>query len=439
MSDDPRTRLRRRLGADARVGLARVWARAKQIVTTDPTNSDDDDRIVDAAAERELARHAGELKGGVAKVAQLIAYTGRGAPDELRALWDAAPAAASAAIAQVIEAELGAPPERLFATWDPVPIAAASLGQVHAATDADGRALAVKVQYPDIAEALTADVASDGFVRRLAGLPLGAALSPSALAVIRAAIVGELDYRAEADALERAAAAWAGDPVIAIPWVDRARSSRRVLTMERAPGLPLAELPADDRALHAEVALAIVRFAWGSPLCHGFFNADPNPGNYLVAPGDRQGGEPTRVWFLDFGCTVELDDALADSDRAIWHGILDDDPFTGAEKFRMALSATGLLRKTSSLSTVIHRDWERAVAAPFRSTEAFAWDRAYASELTTATLDVLAAGGLELPPALALLWRQRMGVASVLGMLEPRAPFRRALAETLGTGRKALR
>ena len=326
MSDDPRTRLRRRLGADARVGLARVWARAKQIVTTDPTNSDDDDRIVDAAAERELARHAGELKGGVAKVAQLIAYTGRGAPDELRALWDAAPAAASAAIAQVIEAELGAPPERLFATWDPVPIAAASLGQVHAATDADGRALAVKVQYPDIAEALTADVASDGFVRRLAGLPLGAALSPSALAVIRAAIVGELDYRAEADALERAAAAWAGDPVIAIPWVDRARSSRRVLTMERAPGLPLAELPGGDRALHAEVALAIVRFAWGSPLCHGFFNADPNPGNYLIEVGD-----PTRVWFLDFGCTVDLAPTTVAGDLAIWHGILDDDRYDYAD------------------------------------------------------------------------------------------------------------
>ena len=63
MDGDPRSRLRRRLSADARVGFARVWARAKQIVTTDPTGADDEDRIVDAAAERELARHAGELKG----------------------------------------------------------------------------------------------------------------------------------------------------------------------------------------------------------------------------------------------------------------------------------------------------------------------------------------------------------------------------------------
>ncbi|MBK9031713.1 MAG: hypothetical protein IPL61_10380 [Myxococcales bacterium] len=434
MSDETRARLRRRLGADARVGLARIWARAKQIVTTDPTSADHDDRIVDEAAERELARHAGVLKGGVAKVAQLHAYTGRGAPAELRALWDAAPAAASAAIAEVVLAELGAPPEEIFAEWDPSPIAAASLGQVHAARDADGRALAVKVQYPGIADALTADVASDGFVRRLAGLPLGHALSAPALAAIRAAIVGELDYRAEADALERAAAAWAGDPAIAIPAVDRARSTGRVLTMARAPGLPLAELPAGDGALHAEVALAIVRFAWGTPLNHGFFNADPNPGNYLVSQGD-----PVRVWFLDFGCTVELDADARAADRAIWQGILDEDPFAGAERFRMALAAAGILHTTSSLSTVVHRDWERALAAPFATDAPFAWDRHYAGELTAATRDVLAAGGLALPPAVTLLWRQRMGVASVLGMLEPRAHFRRALATTLGPNKHALR
>ena len=63
----------------------------------------------------------------------------------------------------------------------------------------------------------------------------------------------------------------------------------------------------------------------------------------------------------------------------------------------------------------------------------------YAGELTEATRRVLAAGGLMLPPAVTLLWRQRMGVATVLGMLEPRASFRRALANTLGTGKKALR
>lgn len=429
-----RARLRKRLAVDVRVGWARLWARAKQIATTDPSADGDDDHIADEAAERELARHAGQMKAGMAKVAQLLAYTSAGAPRELRSLWDAAPAEASAAIAGVVERELGAPPAALFARWDPTPLAAASLGQVHAAVDRDGRALAVKVQYPGVATALTDDLASDGFVRRLAGLPLGGSLSAAAIAAIRRAIAAEVDYRAEAAALERAAAAWAGDPAIRIPAVVPELSSARVLTMERATGVPLAELAADDRQLHAEVAATIVRFAWGTPLVHGFFNADPNPGNYLIEPGD-----PTRVWFLDFGCTVELDADTQAGDLALWHGILDEDPFAGAEKFRLALDRLGLLRAASSLSTTVHRDWERAIAAPFSTREPFTWDRHYAGALTAATRDVLAAGGLALPPEVTLLWRQRMGVAAVLGMLEPRAPFRRVLAEVLGTGRKALR
>lgn len=302
---------------------------------------------------------------------------------------------------------------------------------------APGPALSLRVGYDLfgwLSLGVAADVASDGFVRRLAGQPLGHALAPAALARLRDAIAGEVDYRAEADALERAAQAWAGDPTIAIPAVVRERSSKRVLTMVRAPGVPLADLPAGDAALHAEVALAIVRFAWGTPLNHGFLNADPNPGNYLIG----RGAEP-RVWFLDFGCTVELEPEVVAADRAIWHGILDDDSFSGAERFRMALASAGLLRQASSLTSTVHREWEAELAAPWSTHEPFRWDRHYASRLTTATRDVLAAGGLGLPPSQVLLWRQRMGVAAVLGMLEPRAHFRRALLATLGTGRRALR
>src|SRR6185436_20765840 len=218
-----------RRAAERRVGLARLWARAKQIVTSDPTGSDDDDHVADDEAARVLAASAGRLKGGLAKVAQLAAYDpgatlggrpgARGqATAQARAvlgdLWDQAPAMSGSAIAGVVEADLGRSPQALFATWDPVPLAAASLGQVHAATLADGTPVVVKVQYPGIAEALRADLDDAGFVRKLAGAEIGRSLDAAALGALGVAVRGELDYVAEARALARFAAAWRDHPAL---------------------------------------------------------------------------------------------------------------------------------------------------------------------------------------------------------------------------------
>jgi predicted unusual protein kinase regulating ubiquinone biosynthesis (AarF/ABC1/UbiB family) len=138
-----------RKAAERKIGLARLWARAKQIVTTDPSGSDEDDHIVDEEAARVLAQQAGRLKGGLAKVAQLAAYDpgaslgrGRGASAGARqvlgGLWDKAPAVSAGDVARVIEQDLGKSPQALFAQWDITPLAAASLGQVHAAKLHDG-------------------------------------------------------------------------------------------------------------------------------------------------------------------------------------------------------------------------------------------------------------------------------------------------------------
>ena len=95
--------------AERKVGFARMWARAKQVLTTDPSGSDEDDYVVDEEAAKVLALQAGRLKGGLAKVAQLAAYDpgaslgrGRGASAAARqvlgGLWDHAPAVSSGAI-----------------------------------------------------------------------------------------------------------------------------------------------------------------------------------------------------------------------------------------------------------------------------------------------------------------------------------------------------
>lgn len=442
MSDGERKR------AERRVGFARLWARAKQIVTTDPTGSDEDDQVVDEEAARVLAANAGRLKGGLAKVAQLAAYDpgatlgGRsGATPAARAvlggLWDHAPAVSAGAIAQVIEDDLGQAPQALFARWDATPLASASLGQVHAAQLADGTDVVVKVQYPGVAEALRADLDDAAFVRRLAGSEIGRSLADDSVLALAAAVRGELDYRAEAAAQARFAAAWAEHPVLRVPRVIPELSSERVLTMTRARGKSVRETAASGSVdVRRQAALAIFQFAWASPLAHRLLNADPNPGNFLI---EEQPDGGVHVWCLDFGCAAELPEAVRDADRELWWALLGDDSEQAAERFRMGLARSGLLARTDSMASNAHRDWERSLAQPLATHGDFAWTPAYAAELAANTGRVLASGGLKLPASVLLMWRQRLGAAAVIGMMESRAPFRRALLEVIGSGRKALR
>jgi predicted unusual protein kinase regulating ubiquinone biosynthesis (AarF/ABC1/UbiB family) len=439
---------RDRRTAERRVGWARLWARAKQIVTQDPTGSDQDDRVVDEEGARVLAVNAGRLKGGLAKVAQLAAYDpgfayGRRGGDAPRAravlgeLWDHVPAVWAAAIARVVEADLGGAPQAMFARWDPTPLAAASLGQVHAATLHDGTEVVVKVQYPGIAEALRADLDDVAFVRKLAGAEIGRSLDAASLVALGAAVRGELDYRAEARALTQCSAAWQGHPALRFPRVIDDRSSARVLTMTRARGETIVEAAAAaSPEVRRQAAMAIFGFAWGSPLAHGLLNADPNPGNFLI---DAAPDGSVAVWCLDFGCALALPDEVRDADRELWWALVDDDAAAAAERFRIGLARAGLLRRTDSLASTAHRDWERALAAPLAGDGEFAWTAGYARQLAEATGRALGAGGLALPAKLLLLWRQRLGAAAVIAMLDARAPFRRVLVDLIGTGRRSLR
>jgi predicted unusual protein kinase regulating ubiquinone biosynthesis (AarF/ABC1/UbiB family) len=434
--------------AELKVGLARFWARAKQIVTTDPTGSDEDDHVVDEEAARVLAAQAGRLKGGLAKVAQLAAYDpgatlgGRSgataaARQVLGGLWDRAPAVSAGAIVKVVEDDLGKAPQALFSEWSSTPLASASLGQVHAAKLHDGTDVVVKVQYPGVADALRADLDDSAFVRKLAGSEIGRTLDDAALVALREAVRGELDYRTEAAAQQKFVAAWADHPTLRVPRVIEELSSQRVLTMTRARGKTMVETAVSGSPeLRKQAALAVYEFAWASPILHSLLNADPNPGNFLV---EEQADGHALVHCLDFGCTIELPETVRDADRELWYGLLDDDTERAAERFRMGLAKTGLLKRTDMMATNAHREWERVLSAPLLTHGEFHWSPQYASELAEATGRVLAGGGVHLPAKVLLLWRQRLGASAVIGMLDAKAPFRRRLLDRIGTGKRALR
>jgi predicted unusual protein kinase regulating ubiquinone biosynthesis (AarF/ABC1/UbiB family) len=247
------------------------------------------------------------MRGLALKIGQMASYVDGYVPPDyqgsfertLRTLRDAAPAMSEESAARVVQAELGDAPERLFVEWSKAPFAAASIGQVHKARIADGRAVAVKVQYEEVARAVQSDLSNASMLTGLLG-PIGSKFGvKDHMRELRARFEEELDYAHEAKQVGRFRAIWIDDPLVRIPAVIAERSARRVLTTELVTGLTFEEACAAPEAERARWAETLWRFVFGSLLVHGLFNADPHPGNYLFAPDGA-------VHFLDFGCTRVL-------------------------------------------------------------------------------------------------------------------------------------
>ncbi len=206
---------------------------------------------------------------------------------------------------EVVQADLGRPVDDLFAEFSDQPMAAASIGQVHRAVLRDGRRVAVKIQYPGVAEAIRDDLANTELLAtfvRFAASASGTVMHPDFRQMTReiaARIAEKIDYRHEAANITAFRNLYRDHPFIRVPEVINEASGDRVLTMTYLDGLDWAAAQQADQDLKDTWAEVIMRFAQGSYRHANFFNADPHPGNYRFGP-DR------RVGFVDFGCVKVL-------------------------------------------------------------------------------------------------------------------------------------
>src|SRR5271169_3785409 len=175
------------------------------------------------------------------KIGQMASYADGGLSPAFRGtlarLQDSVPPMTPSLAATVVAEELGAPPERAFARWDPRPIAAASIGQVPRAVTLDGRAVAVKVQYPGIAETIAADLRNVALLRRMLRIAAPAQDVDALLTELQDRVLEELDYRREAASQRLLATYYDGHPTIAIPAIIDGLSTRRVITSELSGGV----------------------------------------------------------------------------------------------------------------------------------------------------------------------------------------------------------
>jgi predicted unusual protein kinase regulating ubiquinone biosynthesis (AarF/ABC1/UbiB family) len=316
MADLPKSRFARA----ARVGRLAAGEGARQLGTRAANLTRDEEASAKALERRQLETAErivavlGTMKGAAMKLGQVMSFLDVGlVPEEhreefqakLAELRDAAPKVSFKDMKKVIEGEYGEKIEDVFETFDPVPIAAASIGQVYRARTLDGRDVAVKVQYPGVAEAVRADMQNLGLILRLMK-SVAPGLDARAMAQeIRDRIGEELDYELEASNQRRMARAYRGHPFIVVPDVITSLSHEKVVVSEFVSGRgfeELKQLPQEERDRIGEI---IYRFYFGSMYKLRMFSGDPHPGNMMLL-------DDGRVAFLDFGLFKQLDQETAE-------------------------------------------------------------------------------------------------------------------------------
>jgi predicted unusual protein kinase regulating ubiquinone biosynthesis (AarF/ABC1/UbiB family) len=274
-------------------------------------------------AAARAAESLGQLKGLAMKLGQVLSFAIDDVPLELRealeALQTSSPPRPFAEIAPVIERALRRPLRDAFACIDPVPISAASIGQVHRGLLHDRTAVAVKVQYPDVAAAVRADLANLSLVVRSVRLLAPRIDAERVARELRERVLEELDYVAEARHQASFAARFEGHPFISIPHVIASHSAAEVLTSEHVEGLRFQDVLGSGEDTRSRQGEILFRFAYGCIFGWGTFDADPHPGNYLF---DRGG---SRVTFLDFGCVKHLPAPVLEAWRSFVRARLDGD------------------------------------------------------------------------------------------------------------------
>lgn len=277
-------------------------------------------------AAADLAAALGGLKGPLMKVAQLLSTIPEALPAEyareLTQLQSAAPPMGPAFAKRRMQAELGPDWASRFAAFDVEATASASLGQVHRATALDGRALAVKLQYPDMASAVEADL-----VQLKAIFAIHARMNPAVetgeiLQEISARLREELDYDLEARHTRLYGSIFADDPLVRVPEIIADLSTKRLLTMTWLEGRKLLDYkpaPLEDRN---KIARAMFR-AWWFPFSHyGVIHGDPHLGNYTVFEED---GRPAGINLLDYGCIRSFPTPFVQGVIDLYRGLLAGD------------------------------------------------------------------------------------------------------------------
>lgn len=367
---------------------------------------DDDKQAAD------LVRALGNLKGPLVKTAQIAATVPGVLPDayadKLRQLQADAPAMGWPFVRRRMQAELGENWLDHFAEFPPEPASAASLGQVHRARLQDGRQVACKLQYADMASAVDGDLAQLKLIFRAAGLYEKAVDTSEIYQELKDRLYEELDYLHEARNLKRFAFALKEVAQVAVPEVVDALTTKRLLTMAWLEGERFSHFLERDhpQELRNQVATRLFR-AWYTPFYRfGMIHGDPHFGNYAV----REDGS---VNLFDFGAVRLFEPRFVGGVIALYQALRDEDEERAAEAYR----DWGFENLNRELLQTLNI-WARFLYAPMLEDRVTRMDAHSMSDDGTqiahkVRLALRQHGGVKVPRAFVLMDRAAIGMGSV--------------------------
>jgi predicted unusual protein kinase regulating ubiquinone biosynthesis (AarF/ABC1/UbiB family) len=390
----------------------------------------DDSLSQEKAAAKKVLETLGTMKGAAMKLGQQLAMEADTLPPEAREivskLFAQAPAMGYEEIARVIQDELGDAPDVVFAEFDQKPLASASLGQVHRARLKDGTQVAVKVQYPGVAEALVNDLKNAGLLVRTfngASRQLTNVDPTPYYEEIRREIGAEVDYLREAKLSTEFAQAVSHVPELHVPKVYPVYSTARVLTMELVEGKPLhtwtqsPDLTEEERfRVGRQLAFAVLVPFVKHRMVHG----DPHPGNFLVRPDGR-------LTVLDFGAVKKLTPEFVSGFWGLMEAELENrEPDFVPLLQRARFNFKGDLDKARDTLRSLHGIASRPVRQ-----ETYDWAKCemvvdFRKYFLQNLKDV---AEIEAPPESILFYRAIGGLANNLKMLKTNGPYREVCRE----------
>lgn len=381
-----------------------------------------------------LADRLSKMRGAAMKLGQLLSLEG-GAflppvlSEALAILGSQANRMTDGQLRRMLDREYGRGWRSRFDWFGDHPVAAASIGQVHRARARDGRSLAIKVQFPGVADGIDSDVSNLASLARLSGLvPSHFDLAPL-IEEVRRQLLSETDYVREGESLRRYRDLVGADERLCLPDAHADLTTQRVLAMDYVSASPISALweKAASQAVRDRIGAIAQSLVMREIFDFRFMQSDPNFANYLFEPREE------RLVLLDFGSMIEISPELSERYRQLIRAAVDERP-KAIEGLLLSFGWVGPEDAPRQIRGLA--DFIVAVAEPLRTVRPYDYGTSDLAERAQALgMELTFAEGLRRPPPpeLVFIHRKLAGTFLLCARLGARIPTGEMVEEILAS------